>query len=146
MGIALDEQERTELLGTHGTAVLATVTPSGAPLPLPVWYVVVDDRLYIRTPRSAKRLEHIAADPRVGLVVHAGDAWQELRGFLVNGHAEVVADDAEDARVRERLAERFADRLPPPLPPAVANHYAETVVLRIEPARTVSWDNRKIQL
>lgn len=147
MGIALREDEQAELLGTHGTAVLATVSRRGVPVPLPVWYVVDDGQVYVRTPRAAKRLDHLAHNPSVGLVVHDGEAWQELRGLLITGRAVVVTDDQEDARVRQLIAERFAALLPPPLPPHVAARYGDSVVLRIE-AHTEprSWDNRKVRM
>ncbi|WP_370617749.1 pyridoxamine 5'-phosphate oxidase family protein [Mumia sp. Pv 4-285] len=147
MGITLDPEERAALVGTHGEGVLATTTPTGAPVPLPVWYVVVDDVPYVRTPRSSKRLRHIEKNSRVSLLVHAGVAWRELRGVLIGGHAEIVEDPALAARIEEVLNERFADLLPPPLPARVSGAYAETVILRISPDREpVSWDNRKVRL
>ncbi|KAA1423050.1 pyridoxamine 5'-phosphate oxidase [Mumia zhuanghuii] len=147
MGITLDASERATLVGTHGEGILATTTPTGAPVPLPVWYVVVDDVPYVRTPRTAKRVRHIEANPRVSLLVHAGRAWSELRGVLIGGRAEIVADPELAERIKQILDERFAGLLPPPLPDKVAGAYAETVILRISPDREpVSWDNRKVRL
>ncbi|MGH1561584.1 pyridoxamine 5'-phosphate oxidase family protein [Mumia sp. DW29H23] len=147
MGITLDATERAMLVGTHGEGVLATTTPSGAPVPLPVWYVVVDGVPYVRTPRTSKRVRHIENNPRVSLLVHAGEAWRELRGVLIAGRAEIVTDPALAVRIEKVLDERFADLLPPPLPDRVAGAYAATVILRITPDRDpVSWDNRKVRL
>lgn len=147
MGVSMTEAEQAEFLGTHGVMVLATVTDGGRPVPLPVWYVVVDGQLYVRTPRSSKRLHHIGRNPRVAALVHDGEAWRDLRGVLVSGVARIVDDEGEAGRVKAIISERFSALLPPPLPDAVAAHYDQTVILRIEPdeqART--WDNRKIRL
>jgi nitroimidazol reductase NimA-like FMN-containing flavoprotein (pyridoxamine 5'-phosphate oxidase superfamily) len=145
MGIALDREEQAALLGSHGVGVLATLTDRGAPVPLPVWYVTHDGRLYIRTPGTAKRLAHIARDSRVAFLVHGGEAWAELRGLLVNGNATIVDDPDEDAAVRALVAERFRDLVPPAMPSASAAHYSETVILRIDEVSNRSWDNRKIR-
>ncbi|GAA0566332.1 pyridoxamine 5'-phosphate oxidase family protein [Actinomadura livida] len=147
MGISLSPEERQELFGTHGEAVLATTAPSGAPLPLPVWYVVLDGEIFVRTPSRAKRLRHIAKDPTVGFLVHDGVRWSELRGVLHTANAEFVSDAGTVAEVERALAERFAERLPPPLPGPVAERYDDSVVLRVVPLREpVSWDNRKIRV
>lgn len=147
MGVTMRVDEVREFLGTHGEGVLATVNASGAPVPLPVWYIVVDDVYYVRTPRTAKRLRHIARDPRVSLVVHAGGPWRELRGVLVSGTADVVRDDSTVATLVETFNRRFAALLPPRLPGSVSAHYDVAVILRIAPARVAaSWDNRKVRI
>ncbi|TDC55258.1 hypothetical protein E1281_13340 [Actinomadura sp. KC345] len=147
MGISLSPEERQELFGTHGEAVLATRGPGGTPLPLPVWYVVLHGEIFVRTPSRAKRLRHIAQDPAVGFLVHDGVRWSELRGVLHTAKAEIVSDAGTVTAVRRALAERFADRLPPPLPGPVAERYDDSVILRVAPLREpVSWDNRKIRV
>jgi nitroimidazol reductase NimA-like FMN-containing flavoprotein (pyridoxamine 5'-phosphate oxidase superfamily) len=146
VGIALDEREQAELLGTHGVAVLATVAAGNLPVPLPVWYVVDDGVIYLRTPPSTKRLRDLAENPQVAFLVHGGQAWADLYGLLISGRAEHVSDPDQRQRISHLMAERFAELRPAALPTKIADHYAEPVVLRIAAERTVSWANRKLRL
>jgi nitroimidazol reductase NimA-like FMN-containing flavoprotein (pyridoxamine 5'-phosphate oxidase superfamily) len=147
VGIALSRDEQLELLGQGGSAVLATATADGTPVPLPVWYVTVSGQIYVRTPATAKRLRHIARNPTVAFLVDAGHAWRELRGVLITATARLVSDTDTVEAVQLAMAEQFADRLPPELPDRVSTHYADMVVLHLSPQRDpVSWDNRKLRL
>jgi PPOX class probable F420-dependent enzyme len=148
MGVTMSDDEVEEFLGDHGTAVLTTLRRDGAPVPVPVWYVVIDGAVFVRTPRKSKKVNHIARDPRVALLVHDGRNWEELRGLIIHGIGERVDDEATAATALEAFHTRFADRTAAltRLPRAIAARYSDDVIYRIAiPDTPTSWDNRKVR-
>lgn len=88
-------------------AVLATVTPEGAPHVVPIVFAVAGDRLYTAVDHKPKRstrlarLANIRADPRVSVLAdHYDDDWDRLWWVRVDGRAAVheAGDQAEAGR------------------------------------------------
>jgi PPOX class probable F420-dependent enzyme len=145
----MSRAEILEFIGGSGTAVLTTIRPDGRPVPLPVWYVAVAESLCFRSPRSARRVRNLETDPRVSVLLHAGERWAQLRGVLIHGTARVVTDSPTLEQVHELFAREFADLVldPESMPRSVSAHYAEEVVFQVAvPEAPTSWDNRKIRL
>jgi PPOX class probable F420-dependent enzyme len=55
------------MLEGHKNVNLTTFRKSGEPAVTPVWYVVFDGKLYVRTGASSGKVERIRNDPRVQL-------------------------------------------------------------------------------
>lgn len=98
-----------ERFGRARVARLATVTPDGAPHLVPVTFVLDGDVVWTavdekpKSTRSLRRLDNIAADPRVSLLVdHYGDDWSTLWWVRVDGTATIV-DDLESPSARAAL-------------------------------------------
>lgn len=82
-----------ELLAKPNPAVIATVTPAGAPSTVATWYLWEDGRVLVNMDESRKRIEHLRRDPHVSLTVLNGGAWHQhisLRGRVVS-----LEDDAD---------------------------------------------------
>ena len=75
-------------------AWLTTVTPSGAPLPMPVWFVWDGDETVVMYSRDSARVRNVRANPNVSLNF-AGDG-QGGDIVVLSGTAEVI-DGAETA-------------------------------------------------
>lgn len=85
---------------------LVTVTPSGAPSPVPVWFLWDGgDSLLIYSRPDAPKLRNIAENPRVALHLESQGAMDDL--VVLHGTAEMANDPASD-RVPEYVA-RYAD-------------------------------------
>ena len=103
-------------LDRHQVAHLATASADGDPHVIPLCYARLGDRLYFvaddkpkrRAPRRLKRLDNIAANPRVALVVDDYDAdWSRLAYLLLHLDAAIVDDDAEYANGLAALRTRY---------------------------------------
>jgi PPOX class probable F420-dependent enzyme len=110
-------------LASAQRAVLASVTPTGAPHAVPITLAVDGDVVDHKPKRSTdlQRLRNIRADPRVALLVDHYDAdWAALWWVRADGTAEVVDSGAEhDAAVR-LLAARYPSYVHrPPTGPVV---------------------------
>jgi PPOX class probable F420-dependent enzyme len=137
----------TALARAH-TGVLTSLRRDGAPISLPVWFVVLDRRIYVSGPAHTKKFARIRHDPRVSFLVESGEHWRELVGVHVTGRATNVDDAALRERVAGALDEKYSRfRLPrEQMPDATRTHY-ETAVTTIEIVpddRILSWDNARL--
>jgi PPOX class probable F420-dependent enzyme len=149
MGVNMSAGEIAGFISDHGTAVLTTLRAGGRPVPLPVWYVALDGALYFQTPLRSRKVGNLERDPRVAVLIDDGERWEQLRGVLIQGTAERVADEALRTRVLTAFEELFAGLTAPAsrLPAATAARYGQMAVFRVPvPERPVSWDNSKLRL
>ena len=150
MGVRLSEDETWAYLESGHTGILTTLRRDGAPVSLPVWYVVVDRRVYVRTPAGTKKVVRLTRDDRCSFLVESGTAWRELAAVHLSGRAVVVDDDAELASVGDALDAKYAPfrTRRQAMPDATRSHYAQSSVLyRIEPeGRVLTWNNAKLEL
>ena len=104
-----------EFVDRHRVARLATSDSQGAPHVVPIVYTSEDDAVYFvvddkpkRSHTGLKRLRNIEQNPQVALLFddYAED-WTHLAYLLIHGHAAVVTDRAEYARVLDALRLRY---------------------------------------
>lgn len=150
MSIRLERDEAWAELAASHTGILTTRRADGAPITLPVWFVVLDERVYIGTPAHTKKVARIRRDPLVSFLVESGERWAELRGVHLTGRARVVDDRDLRERVLDALREKYeAYRTPrAEMPDASRRHYeVETTLIEIvADERILSWDNARLPL
>ena len=149
MGVRLTDDEAWSELAAAHTGILTTPRRDGRPVPLPVWFVALDRRIYVRTPARTRKVEHVRHDPRATFLVERGERWAELCAVMV--HADVTLLDAGPEReaVETAITEKYTSfrTESAQLPDATRAHYAvESAVLRLTPVgRLVTWDNSKLR-
>ena len=150
MSIHFTDAEEREFLSTMHTAIVTTNRRDGWPISLPVWFALVDDAVYFRTPTRSKKVARASHDNRACLLVEAGEAWAELHAVLWLGRLVEVTDEAIRARVGRVISEKYTPfrTARAKLPEATAKHYgANDVMYELRPdERRLSWDNRKLRL
>lgn len=150
MGVQLgDDEAWVELAAAH-TGILATIRGDGRPVPLPVWFVVRQRLIYVRTPSRTWKVEHVRHDPRATFLVERGERWAELCAVMVHADVSFVEAGAERDAVEAAMNDKYASYRTEStrLPDATRAHYAvESAVLRLTPVgRLVTWDNSKLRL
>lgn len=148
MGVALSEREAWSLIAGSHTGILTTLRRDGSPLAAAMWFVVLDDAVFVRTLAHSAKAANVRRDPRVSFLVEHGRAWAELRAAHLSGRAEPVGDEALRRRIEAEFDRKYAGyRLPADVPEATRRHYAaEWVHLRLVPTRPLyAWDNAKLR-
>ena len=149
MSVRLDQAEIDAVLASSMSGVLTTLRADGWPVSLPMWFVVVDGRVFVRTPARSRKVDRVRRDDRVSFVVESGERWEELVAVVLTARATVVEDDAVRAAVAAAFDAKYRALRPDTatLPEATRRHYGVgTAVLRLDPAgRPITWDNRKIR-
>jgi len=93
--------EIINFLETQRTAIVATTRKSGSPVMHAVWFVYLDDAIYINIQRTSFKMKNIQRDNRVSALVEDGENYFELRGVMAEGQATEVTDDEEILRVQD---------------------------------------------
>jgi PPOX class probable F420-dependent enzyme len=146
--IRLSPTKAWEVIERSHTGVLTTLRRDGTPISLPVWFVVLDRRVYVSGPAHTKKFARIRHDARVAFLVESGTAWAELVGVHLTGTAREIDETALLARVHDALDAKYSayrtDRMDMPDP--TRRHYeTATTTIEIRPdERVLTWDNARL--
>ena len=136
-------EEREAFLTSQRTCRVATVGADGAPHVSALWFVWDGTALWLNSVVASQRWTNIAREPRVSVLVDAGEEFLELCGAELIGAAEVVgevprtSEPSAELDVPERL---FGDKYAGGTFTADGRH----AWLRLVPEKVVSWDFRKL--
>ena len=141
--IAMTDAERDAFLAEQRTCRVATIGPDG-PHATPLWYLWDGTHFWITSLVRSQRWTDLQRDPRIGIVVDAGEDYGELRGVELSGTAEVVGEVPRTGEPDDELAA---------VEPAFARknfgldemfHDGRHAWLRVTPTKIASWDFRKL--
>ena len=145
--IALTSDEVESLLREARTMVLVTNGPDGVPDPVPMWFVVRDGVVHMRTYAKSQKVVNLLRDPRFAALVETGERYVELRGAQLSGTVAVLDDVDLVCDVFAGLMVKY-EGVDPEHVDAVRTAYRERApkqrVLRLDVTRTVSWDHAKL--
>jgi nitroimidazol reductase NimA-like FMN-containing flavoprotein (pyridoxamine 5'-phosphate oxidase superfamily) len=148
MGIELDDDQLWGFLSHGHEGSLTTLRSDGWPIALPVWYVVKDRAVYLRTRPATKKLVRIRNDPRSSFLVSSGARWAELKAAVLTCRAVIIEDEPLQAEVLGLFDEKYAAfrTAPAAMPSSSQRHYkGEPVIIRLDVIDAVlSWDNSSL--
>ncbi|MGV9355778.1 pyridoxamine 5'-phosphate oxidase family protein [Streptomyces misionensis] len=144
--IMMTPGELDEFLTAQRTCRLATVAADGAPHVSALWFTWDGGALWLYSLVRSRRWSQLRRDPRVAVVVDAGEEYARLRGAELSGRVEFVGEAPRSGlpcpeldRVEPLFARKYfgLDELP---------HDGRHAWARLVPERVVSWDFRKLGL
>ncbi|MGE0879931.1 MAG: pyridoxamine 5'-phosphate oxidase family protein [Acidimicrobiia bacterium] len=146
MSIRLSPDEAWAEIENAHTASLTTLRSDGWPVTLPVWFVVIDRAVYVRTPAQTKKVARVRHDERACFTVERGEKWAELCAVAMQCTASIVDDEAVKQQVSTLLDKKYsAFRMSGDVPAATRQHYANNAFIKLEPhGRLLTWDNARI--
>jgi PPOX class probable F420-dependent enzyme len=116
-------------LARPNPAVVATVSPSGAPHTAATWYDWEDGRVFLNMDESRLRLRYLRRNPAVALTVLGADDW--YRQVTLLGRVVSIEEDPDLTGI-DRLSIRFYGR-------PFHNREAHRFSAWMEPERWSSW-------
>ena len=150
MSIRLSREEAWAFLTDAHTGIYTTLRADGVPITLPVWFVALDERIYVASPAHRKKVARVRKDPRVSFLVESGERWAELIGVHLTGRAHIVEDPERIAEVRALLDAKYGSfrSKRAAMPEETRSQYeTEIVVMEIVPdERILSFDNARVEL
>ena len=81
-----------QYLASRDVVVLAMLTPSGAPLAMPMWFVHDESELIMGTVDGSAKVRHLERDPRVSVVAEGGSR-AALDGVVLAGEIRFLTGD-----------------------------------------------------
>jgi PPOX class probable F420-dependent enzyme len=89
-------------------ARMATVSPSGQPHVVPVWYLWDGSQLWVHSFTSTRKIEHLRHNPRCAITVDGENSIDGMMGVLIKGRAEIISGPPEYIREQgEKIYRRY---------------------------------------
>jgi Pyridoxamine 5'-phosphate oxidase len=157
--IKMSDAEVAAFLAAERTVTCATGGPRGWPHLMPLWYVLGTPpegepapRIWAWTYAVSQKVRNLERDPRATLQVEAGEAYEELRGAMlecdvvIHRDLEIVAPIGGAILLRNSVprGQEPPAALPAEARDAVAAQAAKRVALEFVERRRASWDHRKL--
>ncbi len=143
--IAIDEAERRRYIADALTIILVSNGRDGYPHAVPMWFTADDDGcVYMTTYGRSQKAVNLRRDPRVALLVESGVRYDQLKGVLIRGRAEVLDDLELAVRVLIRIQTKHVGALAEGVEEVMRMQARKRVVLKITPERVASWDHAKL--
>ncbi|MEN8041544.1 MAG: PPOX class F420-dependent oxidoreductase [Actinomycetota bacterium] len=145
----------TEIMAflTEGAKVLqvATIGKDGAPHQAPMWFTMDGDRVVFRSFTKSQKIVNLMRDPRLSVLVEAGDTYAKLQGVMIQGTAKLVTDPDYVLWAYGRLAARYPMVADEPvemdeqsLENAFGRFAPKNTAVIVEPTKVTSWDHTKL--
>jgi len=146
--IRMTEEEQRSFLESSGTIILCSVGADGVPHPMPMWFGIEDDgAVVMSTFTKSQKILNLERDPRVSLLVEAGETYDQLRGVVLYGTAELVRDTERVVDILVTVTRRtgaVGDADDETVRKGVMGTAPKRTAIRVRPERIVSWDHRKL--
>lgn len=142
--ISMSEDEITVLLREGRDLQVATNSRDGYPHLTTLWYAIVGGLVTFRSFTKSQRVVNLRRDPRLTVLVEAGENYDELRGVMIQGTAELDTDPDRVMATYLAVTRRMQG-------PDVAAETVEAMfgrfrdkntVVTVHPERVISWDHR----
>lgn len=141
--IAMGRDELDAFLAGQRTCRVATVGTDG-PHATPLWFCWDGTCLWLYSLTRSQRWADLRRDPRIGVVVDAGDLYLELRGAEISGTVEIIGEVPRAGELVEELVAveaQFAAKYFDSGPMVYDGGHSW---LKVTPVKMTSWDFRKI--
>jgi nitroimidazol reductase NimA-like FMN-containing flavoprotein (pyridoxamine 5'-phosphate oxidase superfamily) len=146
--VRMTEDEAWDFVAQSVNGTLTTLRRDGRPVALPIWFVVLDRRVYIQT--RGKKLLRVQHDPRASFLVEDGERWVELRAVHLDCEARVIEPEPDLAERIDRAHSHKYEQyraVGEAMPDASRAHYAAAAGGTIElipQGKILTWDNGKL--
>jgi nitroimidazol reductase NimA-like FMN-containing flavoprotein (pyridoxamine 5'-phosphate oxidase superfamily) len=119
---------------------VGSLLPDGAPHVVPLWFVWLEDAVYVFGRRDSRVWRNLERDPRVALQFDRGLAWTEHAGVVVTGEAELLPpEDPGAKRALSAWFEKYRGELAGFGFAAYMEQIGEPVMIRVRPDRLATW-------
>jgi nitroimidazol reductase NimA-like FMN-containing flavoprotein (pyridoxamine 5'-phosphate oxidase superfamily) len=147
--IRMSDEEVRDFLRDSKTIIINSNGPDGFPHPMPMWFSF-DDALVtsMTTFRKSQKILNLQRDPRVSLLAESGLEYQELKGVVIYGRAELSEDLDEIIAALLAAAGQEAPTDDPDAQQAMREVMHKTAskrtLIRVKPQRVISWNHAKL--
>jgi nitroimidazol reductase NimA-like FMN-containing flavoprotein (pyridoxamine 5'-phosphate oxidase superfamily) len=125
-------------------AHVATLEADGTPHVVPLWFVWLEDALFLTSRRGTRVEANLGRGGVVSASIDRGVNWMEHQGVLVRGSAEVLPPGHSSVkRALSAWFDKYSERLSGPGFAAYARDVEHPVVARLEPRRFSTWSNTR---
>lgn len=119
---------------------VGSLLPDGAPHVVPLWFVWLEDAVYVSCRRESTVWRNLRRDPRVVLQFDRGITWTEQAGVVVRGKAELLPPEEQAAkRALSAWFEKYRSELAGYGFAAYTQQVKDPALIRVRPDRLAGW-------
>ena|ERR1700677_4288786 len=129
---------------------LASIDRDGYPHLVAMTFALDHGDIVMTSYGKAQKVLNFKRNPHAGVMVESGRAYNQLKGVMVRGRAEIIPGADAVLEVMRLIGEKVARITGSPqaariMPTETARRQAEKrVVIRIHPEKYASWDHSKL--
>lgn len=126
-----------EFLRSQKILRLATISPSGNPHIVPVWYMYANNKFYIGTNIKTEKAKNIKKNPKISFCVDTGIKSPDIFGVMGVGRARLVLKTKRVEQIAKKILLRYFTSL--------ENQSAQQLleqtdcIIEIVPKKTITW-------
>ena len=94
-----------EFLEVDRHAILATNGRNGAPQLTPVWFLFLDDVLYVSVQANTVKVKNLRRDPTVSVCIEGGR--EDARYVVLSGKAELIEPGEREKALRWKIVRHY---------------------------------------
>lgn len=143
--ISMTEDEIAALLEGGRSLQVATNGADGYPHLTTLWYHLVDGLIVFRSFTKSQRIVNLKRDSRITVLVETGDSYDQLRGVMIQGRADLDDDPDRVMGTYLGVTRRMqgSDVTPETMDLMFGRFRDKNTVATVRPERVISWDHRK---
>ena len=103
-----------DYVSAQRVVILCSLNADGSVHAAPMWYVVVEDRICVTTPRKSQKAANLLRDARLTWLIESGETYDELRGAQGRVTAEIVDDQDSLLSIASMTDHKYRGALPSP--------------------------------
>ena len=142
--IKMSPEEIDAFLRDERTATMCSMHPDGSIHAVAMWYGFVDGVIAFETKARSQKVQNLKRDPRLTILVEAGETYDQLRGVEMVGRARIIEDEDTLWKLGVSVWERHYGPYDESQREGLAMMLSKRVVVTIDTDKIVSWDHRKL--
>jgi PPOX class probable F420-dependent enzyme len=142
--VAMTDAELQDFIESQKTIQVATINKDGTPHLVPLWFAVVDGDIVLETFTKSQKVVNLARDPRMTVLLEAGEVYEELRGATIYAEAELVQDVERVHELHMAVLTRNTDIPVETLDKVSRGMAPKKTAIVVKVKRCFSWDHRKL--
>ena len=142
--VTMTDAELQDFIESQKTVQVATINKDGTPHLVPLWFAVVDGDIVLETFTKSQKVVNLARDPRMTVLLEAGEVYEELRGVTIYAEAELVQDVERVHELHMAVLTRNTDIPVETLDKVSRGMAPKKTAIVVKVKRRFSWDHRKL--
>jgi PPOX class probable F420-dependent enzyme len=142
--VAMTDAELQDFIESQKTVQVATINKDGTPHLVPLWFAVIDGEIVLETFTKSQKVVNLERDPRMTVLLEAGEAYEELRGATIYAEAELVRDVDRVHELHMAVLTRNTDIPVETLDKVTRGMVPKKTAIVVKVKRCFSWDHRKL--
>ena len=144
--ISMTDDEVQAYLESQTILNVATISPSGHPHLVAMWYAVIDGSVCFWTFAKSQKVMNLRRDPKMTGLIESGESYNELRGVELVGTGQLVEDFDQIFEIGKTVALRYTGpaAVSEAALPFIEAQARKRIGVRFDIERVVSWDHTKL--